>query len=118
MSEASGHVASAALPMLRAIRTYRERYTGLLLESAGDLDLDPPRYDSVGGGGSNGGIRPTAIHRIVRNLTLAAVGRRSAGMREGAGGAAAGGVPAVAAQSDSFVSASFAVARGSQAGGV
>ena len=118
MSEASGLVASASLPMLRAVKTYRERYTGQLLELAGDLDLEPSPYDGGGGGGSNGGIKPTAIHRLVRDLALAAVGRRSAGMREGAEGAAvAGGVQAVAARNQSFVS-SLTVARGSQPGRV
>ena len=101
MSEASGLVASASLPMLRAIRTYRERYTGQLLESAGDGDHESG-YD---GGSDAGGVKPTAINRLVRNLTLKVGGR--SGRREGAEGG--GGVQAVAARNKSFAAASFTV---------
>ena len=101
MSEASGLVASASLPMLRAIRTYRERYTGQLLELAGDGDHESG-YD---GGSDAGGVKPTAINRLVRNLTLKVGGR--SGRREGAEGG--GGVQAVAARNKSFAAASFTV---------
>ena len=105
MSEASGLVASASLPMLRAIRSYRERYTGLLLESAGDCDHDSGYAGGGDGGSDAGGVKPTAINRLVRNLTLKVGGR--SGRREGAEGG--GGVQAVAARNKSFAAASFTV---------
>ena len=103
VSEASGLVASAALPMLRAIRAYRERYTGQLLEATGDGDHESG-YD---GGSDAGGVKPTAINRLVRNLTLKVGGR--SGRREGADSGVAGGVQAVAARNKSFAAASFTV---------
>ena len=111
MSEASGLVASASLPMLRAIRSYRERYTGLLLESAGDCDHDSGYAGGGDGGSDAGGVKPTAINRLMRNLTLKVGGR--SGRREGADSGAAGGVQAVAARNKSFAATSFSVAQGS-----